>query len=32
MRSVIATEHGAALYKKRQGLVEPVFAQIEKEP
>jgi Transposase DDE domain len=27
MRRVLATERGAALYRKRQGMVEPVFAQ-----
>jgi hypothetical protein len=26
MRSVLATDHGSALYGKRQGMIEPVFA------
>jgi hypothetical protein len=26
MRRVLATEHGGALYRKRQTMVEPVFA------
>ncbi len=29
MRHVLATDHGEALYRKRQGTVEPVFAQIK---
>ena len=27
MRRVLATERGAELYRKRQGMIEPVFAQ-----
>jgi transposase len=27
MRRVLATEHGGGLYRKRQGMIEPVFAQ-----
>jgi hypothetical protein len=27
MRTVLATDHGKALYRKRQVMVEPVFAQ-----
>jgi hypothetical protein len=27
MRRVLATNHGAELYRKRQGMIEPVFAQ-----
>ena len=26
MRRVLATDHGSALYAKRQGMIEPVFA------
>jgi len=26
MRRVLATEHGGGLYAKRQGMIEPVFA------
>jgi hypothetical protein len=26
MRGVVSSDHGAALYRKRQGLIEPVFA------
>jgi transposase len=29
MRRVLATDHGEALYRKRQATVEPVFAQIK---
>ena len=29
MRRALATDHGEALYRKRQGTVEPVFAQIK---
>src|SRR3954470_9681496 len=29
MRRVLATEHGAALYRQRQAIVEPVFGQIK---
>jgi hypothetical protein len=29
MRRVLATEHGAALYRRRQAIVEPVFGQIK---
>src|SRR3954452_18839372 len=29
MRRVLATEHGAALYRQRQVIVEPVFGQIK---
>ncbi len=29
MRRVLATDHGEALYRKRQSMVEPVFAQIK---
>jgi transposase len=29
MRQVLATDHGEALYRKRQATVEPVFAQIK---
>jgi hypothetical protein len=27
MRAVLASDHGAALYRKRKAMVEPVFAQ-----
>jgi hypothetical protein len=27
MRRVLATDHGGGLYRKRQGMIEPVFAQ-----
>jgi hypothetical protein len=27
MRAVLATDYGAGLYGKRQGMIEPVFAQ-----
>ncbi len=27
MRRVLDSEHGGALYRKRQGMIEPVFAQ-----
>ena len=29
MRRVLATEHGGALYRKRQPMIEPVFAQVK---
>jgi len=29
MRRVLATEHGAELYRKRQATIEPVFAQMK---
>ncbi len=29
MRSVLATDHGGALYAKRQAMIEPVFADIK---
>ena len=29
MRRVLATEHGAELYRRRQATVEPVFAQVK---
>ena len=29
MRRVLATDHGAALYRQRQAIVEPVFGQIK---
>jgi hypothetical protein len=29
VRQVLATDHGEALYRKRQATVEPVFAQIK---
>lgn len=29
MRRVLATEHGAALYRRRQPMIEPVFAQMK---
>jgi transposase len=29
MRRVLATEHGAALYRKRQPMIESVFAQVK---
>lgn len=29
MRRVLATNHGAALYRRRQAIVEPVFGQIK---
>jgi transposase len=29
MRRVVATEIGGALYRKRQGMIEPVFAQVK---
>ncbi len=32
MRRVLATELGAQLYRRRQALVEPVFADIEVQP
>lgn len=27
MRRVLQTDHGTALYRKRQAMIEPVFAQ-----
>jgi hypothetical protein len=29
MRRVLATDHGGALYAKRQGMIEPVFADMK---
>ncbi len=29
MRRVIASEAGGELYRKRQGMIEPVFAQVK---
>lgn len=29
MRRVVATEIGGALYRKRQGMIEPVFGQVK---
>jgi transposase len=29
MRHVLATEHGQALYRKRQGMIEPVFGDLK---
>jgi transposase len=29
MRHLLATEHGRALYRKRQGMIEPVFADLK---
>src|SRR5919112_2848102 len=29
IRRVLATEHGTALYRRRQAIVEPVFGQIK---
>jgi Transposase DDE domain len=29
MRRVLATDHGGALYRQRQAIVEPVFGQIK---
>ena len=29
MRRVLATEHGGALYRKRQPMIEPVFAHVK---
>jgi transposase len=29
MRRVLATEHGGALYRRRQPMIEPVFAQVK---
>ena len=29
MRRVLSTEHGAALYRKRQPMIESVFAQVK---
>ena len=32
MRRVLESELGGALYRKRQGMIEPVFGQIEVQP
>ena len=29
IRRVLATDHGASLYRRRQAIVEPVFGQIK---
>ncbi len=29
MRRVLATDHGAAFYRRRQAIVEPVFGQVK---
>ena len=29
MRQVLSTEHGSALYRKRQPMIESVFAQVK---
>jgi hypothetical protein len=29
MRRVLATDHGGGLYAKRQGMIEPVFADMK---
>jgi hypothetical protein len=29
MRRVLATDHGAELYRRRQAIIEPVFGQLK---